>query len=354
MSVKFGSSARDRRYTQPNARTYTVSAPGNLFCSGEHATVYTKTALLVAPDVRTTVTVTESKVPVLDVYSHSLGYSCRVPAKQPLVYAEVHKKLVPSFKVVEAVCRDYSVDIPSIKMEIKSDIPVGGGLSSSTALLVAEYFAVAGFLGADPWKLSDQDVYDRLLPLQELIHGKASGMELFSSHLGGFNLVVDKKVEKNYAVDPREQPVCIIGDTGISRSTSNVVAMVSDWKVKHPMEAERIFGEIHSLTRAMDSAIDNSDWTEVGRLMTKNHGWLRQLGPTEGEHVGVSHVSLDAMVNAAIGAGAYGAKLSGAGWGGNMFAICGEDEKNAVIKAISKHGKAHETKLGAQGVRKDD
>ena len=85
--------------------------------------------------------------------------------------------------------------------------------------------------------------------------------------------------------------------------------------------------------------------------MIENHQLLRKLGPEQGEKVGVSHKVLDQMVDAAVKAGAYGAKMSGAGWGGNMFSICPVEKKDAVLKAISKYGKAYVTELGTEGVR---
>ncbi len=329
----------------------TVSAPGNLFGSEEHVAVYTKTALLVAPGVRTTVRVEPLSNPEISVFSSPLNLKLSVPLSNKLDLSGIDKKLIPIFKLVEKVARDFNQKLKPMKITIDSEIPVGSGLSSSTALLVAGYFAVANFLGADAWELGSDEVYGNILSLQELIHGKASGMEIFSSRFGGFSLVKNKKLVNHFRVPKSNRPVCIIGDSQISRKTADVVAMVAEWKKKNPREAEEIFSRIQKITVEQYNSINKFDWQKVGKLMTENHRLLRKLGPAQGDRVGVSHKVIDEMVDAALKAGAYGAKMSGAGWGGNMFAICSEKDKDAVVRAISKYGKAYATELGTEGVR---
>lgn len=329
----------------------TVSAPGNLFCSEEHVTVYTKNALLVAPEVRTRFKVEPSKKQEIRVFSSSLDTESTVRLDNGMSMDGVNKRLIATFRLIEKVAKDFDKKLKPMKITIDSEIPVGSGLSSSTALLVAGYFAVARFLGVDAWKLGSEEIYNNLLPLQELIHGKASGMEIFSSRFGGFSLVNNKKLIKHFRIPESKRPVCIIGDSQISRNTADVVAMVAEWRKENPEKAEKIFSRIQEITKEIDRAINEFNWKRVGKLMTENHQLLRQMGSHQGDKIGVSHIVLDEMVNAAIEAGAYGAKLSGAGWGGNMFAICSIDKKDAVLKAISRFGRAYVTEIGAEGVR---
>jgi mevalonate kinase len=328
-----------------------VSAPGNLFGSEEHVTVYTKNALLVAPGVRTRFKIEENDKPEIYVFSKDLKMKASVPVSEKLDLDGVNKKLIPTFKLVEKVAQDLKLELRPMRIKIDSEIPVGSGLSSSTALLVAGYFAVANFLGANPWKMDSEKVYKNMLPIQEYIHGKASGMEIFSSRFGGFGLINNKELVKHFRIPKSKRPVCIIGDTQISRNTKDVVSMVAKWKKENPEEAEKIFSRIHQITVEMDKAIDKFDWVKVGKLMNENHQLLRKMGPVDGDRIGVSHKVLDQMVDAAVKAGAYGAKMSGAGWGGNMFAICSEETKDAVLKAISRFGRAYVTELGTEGVR---
>ena len=54
------------------------------------------------------------------------------------------------------------------------------------------------------------------------------------------------------------------------------------------------------------------------------------------EKLNVSSEKLDSLIHAAKGAGAYGAKLSGAGGGDCMIALAPIDKRKAVEKAL-KH-----------------
>ena len=61
--------------------------------------------------------------------------------------------------------------------------------------------------------------------------------------------------------------------------------------------------------------------------------------------------ALDDCIKEALSAGALGAKLSGGGWGGIMFALCREKDVSAVKKAIASTGaETIETEIGACGI----
>jgi mevalonate kinase len=87
-------------------------------------------------------------------------------------------------------------------------------------------------------------------------------------------------------------------------------------------------------------AIESGDIEQLGRLMTRNHGYLRVLT--------VSSPELDALVQAALDAGALGAKLSGGGRGGNMIALVTAETKAAVRAALLSAGakQVFETTVG--------
>jgi len=78
-------------------------------------------------------------------------------------------------------------------------------------------------------------------------------------------------------------------------------------------------GQIAVMARA---ALEAGEQSALGALMDGNHWLLRQLG--------VSSDELDRLVQAARRAGALGAKLSGAGRGGNAIALVAEETLDAV------------------------
>ena len=77
--------------------------------------------------------------------------------------------------------------------------------------------------------------------------------------------------------------------------------------------------------------------------MDINQGYLESLG--------VSSNKLAAMIYAARDAGAYGAKLSGAGGGDCIIALASDAKRKAVEKAIAEAGgEALSVKTNASGV----
>ena len=79
---------------------------------------------------------------------------------------------------------------------------------------------------------------------------------------------------------------------------------------------------IGEIAVAAREGIERGQVEMLGELMDENHALLRE--------VGVSCPELDCLVAAARDGGALGAKLSGAGWGGNMIALVTEATQGRV------------------------
>jgi mevalonate kinase len=122
----------------------------------------------------------------------------------------------------------------------------------------------------------------------------------------------------------------VIGDTGISSPTGNVVADVRKAWEREPAKYEEIFRAIGGISEKAFEAIKDGKVETLGELMGENHRYLQVLG--------VSSMQLDTMVEAAMAAGAMGAKLSGGGRGGSMIAVVSEESSRAVAKALMDAG----------------
>jgi mevalonate kinase len=71
----------------------------------------------------------------------------------------------------------------------------------------------------------------------------------------------------------------------------------------------------------------------LGQVFTANHAVLRELG--------VSSPLLDQLTQAALEAGALGAKLSGGGRGGNIIALVEPSATEKVSSALLRTGAVH-------------
>lgn len=76
-----------------------------------------------------------------------------------------------------------------------------------------------------------------------------------------------------------------------------------------------------------EAALRREDMTTFGRLMNASHASLR-------DDFGVSTPALDEIVRVALNAGAAGARLTGAGFGGCAIALCGENQTEDVMAAL--------------------
>jgi len=121
----------------------------------------------------------------------------------------------------------------------------------------------------------------------------------------------------------------------------------SRWQANPPLY-ENYFDQIATITRQARAIITEkvAGLAELGQLMNENHALLSMLG--------LSSLELERLISAARQAGALGAKLSGAGWGGNMIALVAESKKTSEIcPSIAESAKniAHAlTQAGAVGV----
>ena len=77
---------------------------------------------------------------------------------------------------------------------------------------------------------------------------------------------------------------------------------------------DAIFTQVDELSLAGATAMRDSNYEELGRLMNICHGLLTAIE--------VSTPELESMVALARAAGAVGAKMTGGGGGGSMVALC--------------------------------
>ena len=122
----------------------------------------------------------------------------------------------------------------------------------------------------------------------------------------------------------------VIADTGHPSSTANAVGGVhSRWEAERS-RYEKIFDTIGQITDQARTAIERGDVDALGPLMDHNQNLLEQIG--------VSSPDLETLIQTARQRGANGAKLSGAGMGGNMIALAPPERATEVAHALTLAG----------------
>ncbi|MDW8268507.1 MAG: mevalonate kinase, partial [Anaerolineae bacterium] len=93
---------------------------------------------------------------------------------------------------------------------------------------------------------------------------------------------------------------------------------------------EALFDRIAAIVHEARGALAEGDRPRLGALMDANQEVLAVLG--------VSSPELERLCAAARAAGAWGAKLSGGGRGGNMVALVDPDRREPVTAALLAAG----------------
>ena len=304
-----------------------ASAPGKLILFGEHAVVFGEPALSTAINLRTE------------------------------VFARPHTEWradggsfdEPRYRYVKEALRRAWKGGP-LWLEIRSMIPTGAGLGSSAAVTVAALGAVAELEGRD---LNPPMIARQAFEVEHEVQGRASPIDTTTATAGGGILVrkeagngllwtIGRDTRRWFLHQCALPPLTlVVGNTGIGAATGPLVAGVKERVDRSPEAAEQV-REIGRITLDGLAALQRKDLEGAGRLMDRNHAILNELG--------VGHPMLEKLI-AAARPHSFGAKLTGAGGGGSMFALTDRPEK--VARAIREAGgKAFLVASETQGVRR--
>jgi len=302
---------------------FAATAPGKVILFGEHAVVYGRPALA-APVIhlRARATVTPTEQTDVRLIAPDLGRTTLLsaaPVDNPLAVA------------IHAVAAHLGLALSGgYDLTVSSDIPIASGLGSGAAIAVAVIRALAlyaGLAGGLPREVVSRLAYE----VERLHHGTPSGID--NTVIAYEQPVYFVRREGGNLIEPfaPARPLrLVIGDTGVRSATRDVVGDVRRQWQTDPARYETIFDACGRLADAGRAALSGGDLAAVGRLMNENHDWLARMT--------VSSAPLDTLVTAARRAGALGAKLSGAGRGGNMIALVTAETEQAVGEALLAAG----------------
>lgn len=237
---------------------------------------------------------------------------------------------------------DARIGLPSIDITVRSQIPIGAGLGSGAAVASALATAAAAAAGS---RLDQRAAAELAWAADTIAHGGvASALDASACALGG---VVRYELRNGGSRLADAEPLTlVVGDTGVAASTAAVNTGVRELLEREPT-LSHLFIEIGLLTEEAAAAIEAGELDRLGHLMNLNQLVL--------ERIGVSSPEIDALVTAALGAGALGAKLSGSGGGGIVVALAEPDRSAAIANAIEREGgRAFVTGVAAAGVRLEE
>ena len=164
---------------------------------------------------------------------------------------------------------------------------------------------------------------------EKIADGNPSGIDNTVSSYG-LALLFRKKADLNIrelALDGL--PPLLVAFSHEPGSTLEQVAAVRQRREQQPDAYDAIFDQIDRLSVAGAEALIAKQYEALGSAMNICHGLLNAIG--------VSTPDLERMVAIARESGAIGAKLTGAGGGGSIVALCPGDE-DGVMMALERAG----------------
>jgi len=279
---------------------------GKIILLGEHAVVYGYPALAAALDRGVQI----GAVPT------PAGGALRVDVPSWNVKVDAGDDS-PFARGLAAIADHVGVGRPPLTLVGDAQIPPGAGLGASAAFAVA----IARELLAYAKKPADARAIAAAADASEqVLHGRASGVDVALAIAGGVGVFRKSTGLRPF---PLQGVRVLVGPSGAPRSTAAMVDKVAS-ETGGKADDTRL-RDLGSLADVGATALAARDFATLGQTMDRAHALLTELG--------VSTPLLDGMCKAARDAGAFGAKLTGAGGGGAVIALAPRDKEAAVLAA---------------------
>lgn len=294
-----------------------TSAPAKIILFGEHAVVHGQPAIAIPlGSLRARV----------ELIGSAATLELRSSANDLLASPQWPGRSDPRLlDLLRVILEQLDCDAPALSLRLVSDIPPGSGLGSGAAISAALTRAIAAAAGI---QLNIERLNGIVFETEKLFHGTPGGID---------NTVVVHEAALCFTRGRPPLPVrmarplrLLVADSGLRCATHVPVSAVREQLRQDPALTGRRLEEIGRITLQALEALSGTGPETPGPLMNRNHELLRELD--------VSCPELDLLVAAAQTAGACGAKLSGAGRGGNVIALVDDADEAAVTRSLQGAG----------------
>jgi len=243
--------------------------------------------------------------------------------------------------VYERMVRDFHDGEPlALTVTTAVDAPMGSGLGSSSALVVALIEAYRAYLDLP---LARFDVAQLAYEIERIDLGLAGGrQDQYSAAFGGINYleflrdgeVIVNPLRFSEGVVAELESSLAICFSGQSRASDSIIKQQNSGLTAESAEVMEAMHQLRQDAVDMKKAIMLGDIPLVARLLERS--WLakKRTAPD------VSNARIEALEAAARQAGAIGAKVSGAGGGGFMMFVVPTEKRYSLITALGEQGAA--------------
>lgn len=283
-----------------------ASAPGKVILFGEHFVVHGVKAILCAIDKRITVTAETIEGNKILIKSN-IG---KLELETGKEISQINSPLKPFYYLANKLIKNQNI---GIQINVKSDIPLGVGLGSSSACCVAGAAAISRLFKST----SNEEILELAIEAEKTIYENTSGADCTVCTYGGIMEYDKKNGFKKIESEPSFH--LAIANSNIEHSTKTVVDSVNQFKQKDENAFSTLCEKESKLIQDVLELLKENNIKELGKKVSENQEYL--------ETIGISNDKLRDMI--LVGnSKSFGSKVTGAGGGGCIFALT--DESNLV------------------------
>ncbi len=314
-----------------------ASAPGKLILFGEHAVVYKKPAISIAVDIRAKITITPSKSKTIFACDDLNIKSVMDFEKKEFHMLSGQEGIVEYIFEVLKLKHDY---LNPINIDLALDLPIGAGLGSSAAITVALIAALDNYYNKE---LNLDEIAKTAHNVELNVQGSASPLDTATSAYGGLIFLDENSKVTKLSASFGD---IIIGYASQRGNTRQMVAKVKKLKEHYPVLINSLLDAIGNITLQAKEIFDKekltkNDFQVIADLLNINQGLL--------DAIGVNTLELSNMIYTSRKTGAIGSKLTGAGGGGSIIALC-PGKRKEVLKELQITENALEANFSKNGV----
>jgi D-glycero-alpha-D-manno-heptose-7-phosphate kinase len=221
--------------------------------------------------------------------------------------------------------------LTGIRITTRTDAPRGSGLGGSSALAVTLVRALSEIAGAP---IEGEDLIFLVRDLETRLLGVPAGIQDYYppvfGGLGSLHLNPGKPARHPLQVSvPELASHMVLHYTGIAHFSGTNNWELYKRQVEKKKKVQKGLATIAEISVEMERALDGGNFEAAGAALRKE--WHARKALIEG----ISTPEVDAAIAAAEGAGAWGAKVCGAGGGGCVVVLVPSEKREDVVRALA-------------------
>ena len=272
--------------------------------------MYGVKAILCSINKRVTVTaekINERKISI----NSKIGNIVLDPGKS---ISEINSPLKPFYYLANKVIENQN---KGIQINIDSEIPLGAGLGSSSACCVAGAAAIFRLFG----EISKEEILKHAIEAEKTIFENTSGADCTVCTYGGIMKYDKKQGFKKIENEPNFHLVIV--NSNIKHSTESMVSKVKQFEIENEEEFTKLCDQESKLVKDVLELLKENNTSKIGEKINQNQEYL--------EIIGISNNELRKMIKMGQKS-SFGAKITGSGGGGCIFAITNKSNLDKTLK----------------------